>query len=745
MKKIILSVTAVMLIVCCSKNEENLPVADSISASAREFYATFEDPETKVALDEDGTLSWTEGDEVSIFTSTYNQKYLFTGQTGDKEGKFEKVDNGEFVAGGTISRNYAVYPYLEGTSMTYDEQIKIVLPSVQSYAENTFGQGANIMAAVTSDIEDRFLHFKNLCGYLVIKIFGNASVSSIVLEGHNHEKISGNATIDFPDSGRPVLTNLSNSKITLECGNIEIGKTPETATEFWFVVPPVTLNGFTIKVTDTAGHIIEQSYSGQIEISSNRIKKMEAFQLFTASIESISANRDPSSVDLSFFLGTDYYDDISSWGVICSSDTYYLGGSEYPQSGKLEAGENSVKIEGLSQDIQYAWVYVESTAGKRAYSNIIGIMPPVCVRAGDDLQAAINNAKQFQEIRVQGGASFMGKISMGGSNANKSVSGGWSSDFTEQSMDNLSVLDAVGGYAFWCAEQDGSPMNGYAKISYFEVKGAKGNHGTAFHCVGGPITISNCYVHDCSSEKGAIGTNEGYYQTTLTVVNCIVSNNVADAHGPVFGFGEGKSDDEPVKATIVGNLIVDNVSTKKDGYASTFICYTQTELIFVNNTVVGNKNWAEYGGPYSGMVLRSGVCSIFANNIFIGNFTSPCTQAMFTPEYEPQDGFLNMGGSIGTLANNIYEGGLKDATSATIQNQIEFPLGGDISAILTADYKPVGKAIGSGTLETIRYAGTNMGPYYLNIKELLEKYPRDLAGNPRVVGGKVDIGCYQAQ
>lgn len=286
MKKIVLSVAAVMLIVCCSKNEETLPVADSISSSAQEFYASFEEPGTKVALSKDGTISWTAGDELSIFTSTYNQKYLFTGQTGDKEGKFEKVDNGQFVAGGTISRNYAVYPYLEGTSMTYDEQIKVVLPSVQSYAENTFGQGANIMAAMTSDTEDRFLHFKNLCGYLVIKIYGNANVSSIVLEGHNGEKISGNATIDFSDGVRPLLYIDPGQQwpgeefckqITLECGNIEIGKTSETATEFWFVVPPVTLNGFTIKVTDTAGHIIEQSYSWPIVISSNRINKMEAF------------------------------------------------------------------------------------------------------------------------------------------------------------------------------------------------------------------------------------------------------------------------------------------------------------------------------------------------------------------------------------------------------------------------------------------------------------------------------------
>ncbi len=678
---------------------------------------------------------------MSIFTSTYNQKYLFSGQTGDKKGKFEKVDNGEFVAGGIISRNYAVYPYFEGTSMTYDEQIKVVLPSVQSYAENAFGQRANIMAAVTSDTEDRSLHFKNLCGYFVIKIYGNANVRSVALEGHHSEKISGNATIDFPDSARPVLSNLSESRITLECGNIEIGKTPETATEFWFVVPPVAFgNGFSIKVTDSNGHVIEQSHSEQIDIISNRIKKMEAFQLFTASIETISANRGPSSADLNYYFGTDYYDDISSWGVICSSDSYYWGGTEYPQSGKPESGKNSVRIEGLSQDIQYAWIYMESTTGKRVYSDIIGIMPPVCVRAGENLRSVINNVGEGTAVRVQGGVTFPGGINI--YEANITISGGWDADFEEQSMDNLTIIDGQNTtYGFFCA----TPINGYVNISHFEIKNCKGDHGSAVHCVGGPITVTNCYVHDNDSEKGAIGTNEGTYQTTLTVANCIVANNNADAHGPAFGFGEGQSDDAPVKATLVNNLIVDNVSTKKDGYASTFVCYNQTELIFVNNTVVGNKNWAEYFGPYSGMVLRGDVCSIFANNIMVGNFTSPCTSEMVVPEYEPQDGFLNMGGGIGTLANNIYEGSLKNATSAMIQNQIEFPLGGDIRTILTADYKPVGAALGAGTLETIRFAGKTMGPYYLNIKELLEKYPLDLAGNPRVVGGKVDIGCYQAQ
>ena len=145
------------------------------------------------------------------------------------------------------------------------------------------------------------------------------------------------------------------------------------------------------------------------------------------------------------------------------------------------------------------------------------------------------------------------------------------------------------------------------------------------------------------------------------------------------------------------------------------------------------------------MVLRGDVCSVFANNIMAGNFTSPCTKEMESPEYEPQDGFLNMGGGIGTLANNIYEGSLKDAAGATVQDQIDFPLGGDISEILTAEYKPVGKAVGAGTLGTLTYNSKKAemgGPFTLDVKALLETYPTNLAGEPRVVGGNVNIGCY---
>lgn len=470
-----------------------------------------------------------------------------------------------------------------------------------------------------------------------------------------------------------------------------------------------------------------------------------------ASVATSITNQGATQFTLSSTLTTAFADDYSSWGVIYGKTSDVNAGTVVPQSGT--PGKNEATIEGLEEGADYyVWTYVESTEGDRIISNMVAIIPPVCVNAGEDLQAAIDAAKEFQEIRVIGGATFSGPIKMG-NNANKTVSGGWNASFTEQSMDNLTVLSGgTANYGFYCAVEDGgkgSPMNGYCNISYFEVKDCKGDHGTAFHCVGGPITISNCYVHDNWSEKGAIGTNEGSHQTTLTVVNCNVSNNGGDGgHGPAFGFGEGKSDTEPVVATLVSNLITGNVSSKKDGYASTFIAYNQTNLVLVNNTIVGNKNWAEYGGPYSGQVLRGDIASCFVNNIMVGNYTSPCTSEMVAPEYERQEQFLNMGGGAGTLTYNIIEGSIKEGDNITDEKNIYVPTTFDVSSILTSDYKPLGQVLGAGTLGTITYNSKKEamgGPFSVDVKALLETYPYDLAGNPRVVDGKVDLGCYQAQ
>ena len=154
------------------------------------YTAGFEDVDTKVYVDTDLKTHWTEGDEISIFTSTYNEEYKFDGQTGDTEGSFSAVDD-KFHTGASVPTTYAVYPYSEGTSISSEGVISLTLPAVQNYAENSYGLGANTMVAVTESKTSKALEFKNVCGYVVVRLYGEGTVKSIILTGNNDEKLAG--------------------------------------------------------------------------------------------------------------------------------------------------------------------------------------------------------------------------------------------------------------------------------------------------------------------------------------------------------------------------------------------------------------------------------------------------------------------------------------------------------------------------------------------------------------------------
>ena len=215
------------------------------------YTASFENIVSRVYLDDDLCAHWTAGDEISIFATTYNQKYRFSGNTGDINGSFEEV-SGSFFSGSSIDANYAVYPYAESTSISTNGVISLVLPPVQYYAANSYGLGDNTMVAVTESASDRNLCFKNLCGYIVVRLYGEGKVKSITLRGNNDERISGPATVKPVFGVDPVITmsESATTTITLDCGGgVTLGNTPDEATAFWFAVPPVTLSrGFTIRV-----------------------------------------------------------------------------------------------------------------------------------------------------------------------------------------------------------------------------------------------------------------------------------------------------------------------------------------------------------------------------------------------------------------------------------------------------------------------------------------------------------------
>ena len=281
--KNILSIMFLFAILASSCSEDELVKNQSSSFDSLKFTASFEENESRTYIEEGNLLRWTEGDQISLFVATtLNQQYQFEGKTGANSGYFKKINN-LFGAGNDLNCHYAVYPYSPDIEITDYGIITATLPAKQNYAENSFGLGANIMVAVTQDTDDTFLKFKNVGGYIKLKLYGDdVTVKSIALTGNNNEKLAGKATITATYSGEPTVNMAADATktITLDCGDgVKIGTTEETATPFWLVVPPTTFNeGFEITITDMNGGTFTNA-SNDIVIERNVIKPMAACEV----------------------------------------------------------------------------------------------------------------------------------------------------------------------------------------------------------------------------------------------------------------------------------------------------------------------------------------------------------------------------------------------------------------------------------------------------------------------------------
>lgn len=254
------------------------------------FYASTEvgqpsdSPSTKVYADENMKVLWNEGDQITIFNKiTYNHGFEFDGEDGDTAGGFEQFTDEPtgFYTVGDLDYFYAVYPYNTGTKINNSGQMTVMLPSEQSYKENSFGIGANTMVAVSDSPR---LKFKNVGGYLSLRLYGdNVKVSRVTIKGNNGEKIAGKAKVTIPFGGVPttVMDNTATDEVSIVCDPpVQIGTDAEHYTDFWFVIPPVTFSGgFTITVTDELGGTFVMTTTRKLTVTRNHLDWMNPLEV----------------------------------------------------------------------------------------------------------------------------------------------------------------------------------------------------------------------------------------------------------------------------------------------------------------------------------------------------------------------------------------------------------------------------------------------------------------------------------
>lgn len=293
---------AAIVLVGCSKNVE-IPQGTqemlSFETGKYTLHAGFESVDTKTSVDDNLHLYWTEDDRISVFEgNTYNTEYVVSlDEDVNNRADFNPVSTG-LHSGDLLSNQafYAVYPYVKKTSIDAETcAISFTLPAVQQYAPNSFGLGANTMVAVTKDlVNDTFLSFKNVGGFVVFSLYGEGTViKSITFSSQAGEALEGKAVITASNASAPTVSFTSpldntHSSLTLDCGDgVSLGATQDEAKAFWFVVPPVTLsNGFAVTFTRTDGETITRTASGSKTVERNKIFRIPAlkvvFQDFTS-------------------------------------------------------------------------------------------------------------------------------------------------------------------------------------------------------------------------------------------------------------------------------------------------------------------------------------------------------------------------------------------------------------------------------------------------------------------------------
>ena len=517
----------------------------------------------------------------------------------------------------------------------------------------------------------------------------------------------------------------------------------------------IEYNGGSFTVRRNTTGLIRRAEFNIAGSSDKAVVNQKAHGLDAALSTSLARNGN-GEADVRLNFSTGFPDDYAGWGVIYGKENDRSKGKKLEGNGVPSTNGNLITIDGLEIGKDYfVWGYVTSTEGDIVYgSNTTGIIPPVTVKAGDDLQAIIDGAKEFAEVRVEAGAKFNGVIKL---RDNVTLSGGWINDFNEQDFTQRSIID--GQNKTHCVESKTGAKN--AVINGFEIINGAAS-GIQFN---GTLTVEWCRVAFCfnSGQGGGICCTE-QKGDNLILANSVIEYNKADAHGGGVAInGAGTT----IKA--VNTLFHGNASIAQYGYTGALHGQAGVSGQVVNCTFVGNVNWRDgssaTSSPWSCIMYRNGGTHIeFVNNLVAGNWYflpgvandaegHPDRYDMpIKPEYllelQVQQIDMNVmagddpaiifqsnvicGADAGNFIGRAGNAGPQSAAqgACTFVNNSEWKtLFVDADG---GDFRPAGAALKAGEASDL-------------VNGILGPYTTDLDGNPRSVNGKINAGCYQAQ
>lgn len=300
MKRLMFVVAA--LCVGCTMGSDDAPNREDVSSEREpvQFYAVVERDASRTHIDAEKLTYWNEDDRITIFVGeTYRREFAFDGFTGDPEGGFDQVSvDKPFYSSYDLDANYAIYPHDAKNKLTnYNRQdpsqggyFEATFPSTQAYTPGSFAPGAFPMVAVTEDVDDGRLLFRNVGGCVCVSLYGTEQVvKSVTIRGNSGEPLAGRAKIEHKYGGVPTTTmqsQLSTSVSMTSSEGVTLGGSAAEATQFWLAIPPTTFeSGFTIEISGYYGGTFTKSTTKRQVVGRNTFLMMPAFKVDIATSE----------------------------------------------------------------------------------------------------------------------------------------------------------------------------------------------------------------------------------------------------------------------------------------------------------------------------------------------------------------------------------------------------------------------------------------------------------------------------
>ena len=264
----ILLMMASAIVGACSKQEtSDLQETKKQGVLSASISQPADEDATKTSLNGDLDVLWSAEDKIAVFENNGDAlvEYTLVSGAGDTKATFTG-DAGTYA--------YAYYPYKGANSVDGSNNISVVIPRVQTYAANTFGQfDMPMLATIAADK----LNFTNLMAVLKLQLMGTGTVSRIIVMSET-QKLSGKAVVATDGSITfDATAGMSYNWVELDCG-AGVALSGE-ATPFLIAVPAGDYT-FTVRVVSTESKVApDKSVASAKTFTANKIKKMASYEV----------------------------------------------------------------------------------------------------------------------------------------------------------------------------------------------------------------------------------------------------------------------------------------------------------------------------------------------------------------------------------------------------------------------------------------------------------------------------------